>query len=529
MNDAPEILPDAAELIAAEAAAVVADESLMPLPPASAGVPVVHGAVWTVAGFGFMQVLRFGSNLILTRLVEKYVFGVITTVGLILQGLHMFSDLGVRQCVVNSPRGDDDRFLNTAWTVQVVRGFLLLFAAVLVAWPLGTFYGQPEMYWLVPLIGLTAVCDGFMSTAMLTMSRRLERGALVIREVAAYSVGASVVIVWLLLLRYHSGAGGSTGGQQMLAFVAGNVVTAMLELAFSYTLIRGVRNYFTWDADAAKELMHFGGWIFISTALTFLANNLDRLYVGKVSQEALADYNIAAQLARLPTLLIAQLGHQFVFPLYGKLLRSGMPLSVSFPKLHTAITGFAAFLVSGAFAAGPTFVWMVFPEQYRFAGDYVRWLSIGAWFTILQTSSEVALLAEGRTRWLAIGQGVKFVLLLPLLVLGHYFFDIEGVIAGYTLAEAARYVVLSSTLSGQGLPVLRLDFVMTLLIAIAAVLAMAVGPCVDAEGHRLVRFGMRLAVEATLVTLVWGLLLAIWWPRHGRQALAVIQKSGSPS
>ena len=526
MNDSSSRLPSGGALIAAEATTTIADETPVPLPPPDAGTPVVRGAVWTIAGFGIMQMLRFACRLVTARLVERYVFGVMTTIDLCIQGLHMFSDLGVRQCVVNSPRGDESRFLNTAWTVQVIRGLVLLLVALLIAWPLGWFYNQVALYWMIPFVGLTAVCDGFMSTSTLTMSRRLQRGAIVVREIGSYSAGMSVAIAWLLILRWNGWSGVHAGTQQMFAVGTGTVVYSVLEMALSYTLIRGMRNYFTWDPTAGKELMHFGGWIFISTALTYFANNLDRLYVGKISQETLADYNIAAQLARLPTLLIVVLSQQFLFPLYGRLARSGMPLTASFPRLHSAMTGFAAYLIAGAIAAGRSFVWLAFSEDYRFAGDYVPWLGIAAWFTILQTSSEAALLAQGRTRQLAVGQATKLALMIPLLIVGHHYCGIYGVIAGYTAAEAARYVVLSAALAKQGLPILRLDLLLTILITLSALAPIVLGPFMEMSGNRVARFGVRCVGEAALVTAFWAVVLAVWWPRHGRQTLAVVQGNG---
>src|SRR5437660_797361 len=75
----------------------------------------VNGAVWTLAGHVATQGARFGFNLVLTRLLAPRFFGIMALVDLFIQGLHMFSDLGLRQCVVQSKRGDDPAFLDTAW------------------------------------------------------------------------------------------------------------------------------------------------------------------------------------------------------------------------------------------------------------------------------------------------------------------------------------------------------------------------------------------------------------------------------
>src|SRR5689334_22026434 len=55
----------------------------------------VSSAVWTIGGFALLQILRFGSNLILTRLLAPDIFGVMALVNLFIIGLHMFSDFGI--------------------------------------------------------------------------------------------------------------------------------------------------------------------------------------------------------------------------------------------------------------------------------------------------------------------------------------------------------------------------------------------------------------------------------------------------
>ena len=40
----------------------------------------------------------------------------------VLVGLNLFSHIGLGDSVIQSPRGDEPLFLNTAWTLQVIRG-----------------------------------------------------------------------------------------------------------------------------------------------------------------------------------------------------------------------------------------------------------------------------------------------------------------------------------------------------------------------------------------------------------------------
>ncbi len=92
---------------------------------------VFNASIWSLAGYGCNQLLRFGSNLLMTRLLVPEMFGVMALAGVVITGLAMFSDLGFKPNVVQSKRGSDPVFLNTIWVIQIFRGFLLWFLALM--------------------------------------------------------------------------------------------------------------------------------------------------------------------------------------------------------------------------------------------------------------------------------------------------------------------------------------------------------------------------------------------------------------
>ena len=85
----------------------------------------MRGSAMTIISFGGQNVLRLGSNLILTRLLFPEAFGLMALVQVFMGGLQMFSDLGIQASIIQNSRGDDPDFLNTAWTIQVIRGTCL--------------------------------------------------------------------------------------------------------------------------------------------------------------------------------------------------------------------------------------------------------------------------------------------------------------------------------------------------------------------------------------------------------------------
>ena len=83
----------------------------------------MRGTVWTAVGYGAAQLLRFGSNLALTYLLFPEAFAAMVIVNTFIMGLHLFSDVGIIPAIVQNKRGDEPDFLNTAWSIQIARGF----------------------------------------------------------------------------------------------------------------------------------------------------------------------------------------------------------------------------------------------------------------------------------------------------------------------------------------------------------------------------------------------------------------------
>src|SRR4051794_30378113 len=133
-----------------------------------------HGSLWIIAGYGTSQVLRFGSNLVLAKLLFPQAFGLMAIVNGIMQGLVMLSDVGIGQSIIRHSRRDDPEFYNTAWTLQIVRGMFLTLLGIALAWPLGHFYHEPFLTRFIAVVSLTTLISGFNSTKIFTANRDMQ-------------------------------------------------------------------------------------------------------------------------------------------------------------------------------------------------------------------------------------------------------------------------------------------------------------------------------------------------------------------
>lgn len=438
----------------------------------SIAAPAIRGSVWTLAGYALSQLIRLGGNLVLTRLLFPEVFGQMALVFLFIQGLAMFSDVGTGPAIIQNPRGDDPRFLNTAWTIQCARGVLLWLVSWAIAWPVAAFYDQPLLRWLIPAGGFTAALGGFESTAMHTLQRHLRLERLTIADLAAQLLGIAVTILLAFVDRRvfgpnHPGA--------VWAIIAGALVTSIARLVLSHTYLPGIRHRFRVDAEDRKVLFRFGRWIFVSTLLTFLAGQSDRLVFGKLIPIALFGvYSIASMIAALPTAAILKLGGSVVFPAYSRLAGRTDFRSVFFRVRWPLLLGGAA-VVTCLIASGPFLVAFLYDRRYADAGWMLQFLSAAAWFQILECTNGAVLLAKGHVRWVAAGNAAKLLGMIALVPLGFRVAGLPGALAGLVVSDLLKYLTVAAGVAIAGLGGIRHDLLVTAMTALLAAAAFLVG------------------------------------------------------
>ena len=104
---------------------------------------IITSTTWTFGGYVLSQLIRLAGNILLARLILPDVFGFMALVFTLIQGVEMFSDLGLGPSIIQNKMGDKPNFLKTAWTIQIIRGTFIWLIISLSAYPLSLFYGQP--------------------------------------------------------------------------------------------------------------------------------------------------------------------------------------------------------------------------------------------------------------------------------------------------------------------------------------------------------------------------------------------------
>jgi O-antigen/teichoic acid export membrane protein len=349
----------------------------------------LRGSAMELAGYAAGQALRLAGNLVLSRLLFPEAFGLSALVSVFLVGLQLLSDVGLEPCVVQSERGDERRFLDTIWTLQVARGALLALMALLLAWPAAALYGEPQLLALMAVSGLTALIGGFESTSLLSLRRHVRLGPLMALEVAARVVGLAVMVAW------------AWWSPSVWALVAGGVVDALARLAGSHVLNTGPRNRLDWDPTAARSVLQFGKWIFASSAVFFFGRQGDRLLLGHyLGMRVLGVYSIALFLSEAVGTLVSRITHGVFFPIFSRVARESATRLGTVYYATRLRTDLLALPAVGALAVlGDDLVDLLYDDRYTEAGWILQALCVRVAMSCVTGPCETCLFALGQTRY----------------------------------------------------------------------------------------------------------------------------------
>ena len=231
-------------------------------------------------------------------------FGVIAVFFIIADGLTQFTETGFKKALTQRATVEN-RVLNTAWSIAVIRGIILFLFVYLASPLLLDILNAPSSLTVVRILGLTLLLTGFNNVGVIHFKRRLEFQ----KEFwwkswgLVANVSTSIPLAFVLKNEW--------------AIVWGLLASKTVELLLSYVL-HPYRPTFEFDRKSFRELFGYGKWLFLSAIIMFFSKQGDRIVVSNMlGQVELGIYSIALRFASLPELLSNQV-MSALFPAYAK-------------------------------------------------------------------------------------------------------------------------------------------------------------------------------------------------------------------
>jgi O-antigen/teichoic acid export membrane protein len=392
----------------------------------------IRGGAWSIAGYIAMQVFRTAGTLILARnFLGPDAFGVVGLVGVFLAGLAMFSELGISANVVQHTRGDESNFLNTAFSIQVLRGAAIWAASILAAYPLALFYHIPQLFSLLVVAGASEMLRGLISTSAWTLTRHVRLRGITLLLIFSEVVAFAVCVLW------------SITSPSPWALVARTIVSAGVYALGTHFIAKPAVKL-AWDSSAAKDILHFGGWVSISTAAHFLGGQGERLFLGKfITPAELGCFSLAIMISSVPAAGVGQLASQILLPMISKTVRTSHDATIKdFRRVRLLFLVIAVVAALGFLATGNLFVKVLLNPKYRMAGWMLQILGLRVALDLFASPATNLIMAYGKTKYSAAANLSRLIFMVSGVWIALHYFGVRQAIIALVVAQALSYFPL---------------------------------------------------------------------------------------
>lgn len=361
---------------------------------------LLNGAIWIGSAKIMTNLMGFISTIILAKVLAPQDFGLVAIVATILAIVEAITDLSLNAALVSKSEVTEDH-LHTAWTLNFIRGLVMLLIFVIGAPFVADTYHDSRLINIMYVIGASIFLTGLANPKVILFTRNLvfkqDFTLAVSQKLSNLVVSVTIALVF----------------RNYWAIVAGIVAAQLTNLIVGYLII-SYRPKF--KLTYIRDIWSFSIWVTLGKIVNTINFKIDGLLLANYyGAKSLAYYSVGDNLASLPTTLAIQPIESVLFPGYS-LLKSDMPrLRFNYQKAQALLTAVAlpiGFLLS---AVSDSFVLLLLGEKWVSVIDVIKLISI---VYVLQTISSQAYplaLALGKTKMIFKRDSFLMVIRLPII------------------------------------------------------------------------------------------------------------------
>lgn len=311
----------------------------------------VKSGAWVLALRMLSGALVFAKFVVLARLLGPVYIGLLAVAMLVLATLNTFTQIGFDAALIQ--RKDDIRsYLNTAWTLGIIRAALLVTILYLLAPYAANFFGEPQTVGIIRVIAFTFLLDALNNIGVTYFRKELEFNKEFLFRISGVVIDAVVAICVAIIY------------PNAWALVAGKLAGSSVKLAASY-LMHPYRPALEMNWQKARELWSFGKHIMGSSILRFFILQGDSFVLAKIlGAGALGLYRYAYRTSNMTATEISDMIAKVAFAAYSKLQENQQKLKAGYLKTVQVVSLAVFPIAGGLIVLAPEFTKIVFGNDW---------------------------------------------------------------------------------------------------------------------------------------------------------------------
>ncbi len=385
------------------------------------------GLKWSYISVAVNSVFQIGLTAILARLLDPATFGLVAMAGIVLRFGGYFAQMGVGSALIQKEKLTETD-IRAAFTSSVLLGAMFSGLTYFLA-PFALYiFDSAAVVPVIQVMGISFTLNGFSTTALSLLRRRLNFRWISIIEVLSYVIGYGLGGVILALSDFGVWS-------LVIAGLTQAALTVVLALLYERHALLPY-----WHPGTHKELISFGGRISIISFLEFIGFNVDTIVIGRVwGATVLGVYSRSFAIVNLPVQYLAVTFSKVLFPSFAQTQKYPDRLGNAYYVGMMLISVVAMPVSFGMIPAAPELVLTLLGSQWVEGIILLQILAVMVPFTMATILPGIICDSTGKLKakfYLQLG----FVVSMIGLIAGLYSFGIEVIAGTVVAANIARFV-----------------------------------------------------------------------------------------
>jgi len=366
---------------------------------------VFRGGIWLGGASFFEQGIRFGRNMLLTRLLAPEAFGAMAIVQSATTLIQMTVDVGAREALIQNPKGAEDSHVTAAWWMTVCRSSFIYSIIFFVAPLISKFYGNAELTSLARVVSLSIVFDGLISPRAFIAMKHMK-----FWKWAAVNNGGGILgVITTILLGFFM--------RDVWALAIGFCSENLARCVLSYAIcpFRPRMPHF----EAIRDLMKFSKGLVGIVLFNMIFMRADVFVLGKLYPVAqLGLYSMAVYLIQTPSGFLINVMNQTLLPALSRVQDDNARMNRIVLQMTSATVWLGLPATVFIMFCGHSLLTIAYGPRYGVASAALGLACLSSLFNILNNQITQAFYAKGtpqlHRRSVALMAGVVVVLVYPM-------------------------------------------------------------------------------------------------------------------
>jgi lipopolysaccharide exporter len=323
----------------------------------------IKGIGWMTAFRVLYRVIGLARIAIIAHILTPLSLGIFGIVTIVLGFLEIITETGINTFLIQE-KDDVRNYLNTAWVVSIVRGFLISLLIFFLAGPISGFFNSPGSKNLLYIAASIPLIRGLINPSIVKFRKNLQFDKEFLYRILVFTIESVISVLGVIILK------------SVYGLIWGLLAGAVFEVLYTFAVMRPWPKL-EFNLVKTKRVIERGKWVTLFGIFDYLYTQSDNIIVGRILGVApLGIYQNAYKVSTAPLTEVGSIFFNVTFPVFSKISSEAERLKKAFIKnilVNFVLMGLAGIFI---FIYAAPIVQILFGKGWESAIPVVKLLSV---------------------------------------------------------------------------------------------------------------------------------------------------------